>query len=159
MPERVRNTLHRFKKEKKASSMQTDTTTATPWRRNYSQALLKLFTLTRRQCLARTETVVRFIESGSDETFHCETKARGSGWVRRKFFERKLRVYTVRDGGKGSSLKEMRWVLTYCHTGQLSCKPSWSLILWSMFFWDKKERKTMNNSSWTNGRLVRMSKA
>lgn len=39
----IRNTVH---PTKKTSSMQTDTTAATSWCTNYSQALLKLFTLT-----------------------------------------------------------------------------------------------------------------
>lgn len=55
------------KKEKeKASSMQTDTTAAT----NYSQALLKVFTLTCRHCTARSETAKGSTVSGSDEVFH-----------------------------------------------------------------------------------------
>lgn len=108
--------------KKNLQSMQTDTTAATSWRRNYSRALLKLFTLTCRRCLPRTMTVERSIESGSDETFQHETKARGSGRVKRKFFERKLWVYTIWYRGKGTQaglfLKEMRGVLTACcHAG------------------------------------------
>ena len=63
--------------------MQTDTTTATSWRTNYSRALLKLFTLTHMRCLPHTETVERSNESGSDETPQQETKARGSRRVKR----------------------------------------------------------------------------
>lgn len=114
-------TAHTHKK-RKALSMQTDTTAATPRCTNYSQAFSRLFTLTCKLCLLSRESQDIHQKWLWWDVLMWDTHACwGRGRVKRKFFERKLWVYSklLRTEGKESrqgSLKKMIWVLTVrCH--------------------------------------------